>query len=188
MTEIYLCRHGETDWTLSGQHTGITDLPLNQQGIKQLIPLRKRLQKIPWKIVLSSPLKRALQTCQFMQLDHSCMPEPKAVEWNYGKYEGKTSDQIAKENPSWNLFLQGAPNGETPAQIGARADQLLAELRPLTGNILLFSHGHFLRVLAARWLGLPPSDGRFFALSVASLSILGFERGQPVLKLWNEKL
>lgn len=183
---IYLCRHGETDWSLSGQHTGRTDLSLNAQGIKQLIPLKKRLQKVSWNQIYSSPLKRALETCQLMQLHLPLILEPRAVEWNYGNYEGKTTLEIDQSNPSWNLFLQGAPGGETPDQVAGRADGLLADLRKQNGNILLFSHGHFLRVLAARWLNLPPAEGRLFALSVASLSILSTERKQPVIEQWND--
>ncbi len=184
--EIYLCRHGETEWTVSGQHTGSTDLSLTKTGVQQALLLRKKLQKIHWASIYSSPMKRSLETCQLAQLNQSPKIDPRLKEWNYGDYEGKSTAQIVKINPSWILFQQGAPNGESPNQISDRADDLLSTLRKESGPILLFSHGHFLRALAARWLSLPVESGKLFALSVASISILSFERSQPVLKLWNE--
>lgn len=178
MREIYLCRHGETEWSLSGQHTGTTDLPLTETGKKQAIALGTRLKNIHFSKVICSPKQRAEQTCRLAGLSPTF--DPDLVEWNYGNYEGKTSQEI---DPHWNLFTDGAPGGESPAQVGARADQILSRYKDDT--LAIFSHGHFSRVLAARWLGLPPSSGALFLLSVASLSILSHEHGRPVIKLWN---
>ncbi|MDE3046650.1 MAG: histidine phosphatase family protein [Verrucomicrobiota bacterium] len=177
--EIFLCRHGETEWTRSGRHTSHTDISLTEIGKNQSILLGKRLP--PCDLVLTSPLKRSRETCQLAHLKGEICPD--ATEWDYGQYEGLTHDQI---DPLWNLFTEGAPGGETPAQVATRADRLVKKLRAHHGNAILFSHGHFLRVLAARWLGLKPEQGWFFFLSVASLSILGFEHDRPVIKLWND--
>lgn len=179
--QLYLCRHGETEWTVSGQHTGKTDIALTAHGKEQAMALRVRLQKIKFEKVLSSPRKRALQTCEGMGAEI----EPLAAEWDYGDYEGLTSSEIHEKNPHWNLFKEGAPRGESPDQIGQRADQLLKKLSSYSGRVALFSHGHFLRVLTARFLGLPPEEAKIFVLSVASISILGFQQKQPVLILWN---
>lgn len=182
--EIFLCRHGETDWTVSGQHTSRTDLPLNAKGREQAERLRQRIGKDGWSAVLSSPMKRCIMTSEVLGLEPEI--EPRAVEWNYGDYEGLTSPEIGKKRPGWNLFSDGAPHGETPEQVGARADALLRELKKKQGKIVLVSHGHFIRVLAVRWIGLPVSAGALFSLSVASLSKLGYEKGRPALKLWND--
>lgn len=184
--EVYLCRHGETEWTVSGQHTSVTDLSLTKSGVQQALQLRKKLGKIHWGKIFSSPMKRSLETCRLVQPGNSPKIDPRLKEWNYGDYEGLTHIQIAKLDPNWNLFLHGAPKGESPNQVSARADDFLSILRKETGNILIFSHGHFLRALAARWLSLPVESGKLFALSVASISILSYERSEPVLKLWNE--
>lgn len=183
--EIVLCRHGETDWTVSGQHTSRTDLPLNPRGVEQAACLEKRLKRESFRSIFCSPMKRCLMTCHALG-PASPETEPRAVEWNYGDYEGLTSPEIEKKRPGWNLFSDGAPHGETPEQVGARADALLAELRKKQGKVLLVSHGHFLRVLVVRWIGLPVSAGALFSLSVASLGKLGFEKGRPALKLWND--
>lgn len=182
MDEFYLCRHGETEWTLSGQHTGETDIPLTEKGRVQAANLRKRLKNIPFEKVFSSPRKRALATCEGL----NPIVEPLAAEWDYGDYEGLTSAEIHKKNPKWDLFTDGAPGGESPEQIGKRADLLLDKISQYKGKIALFSHGHFLRVLAARYLGLEAKEARLFLLSVASVSILGTEKQQPVVSLWNE--
>jgi probable phosphoglycerate mutase len=184
--EIYLCRHGETEWSLSGKHTGRTDLDLTEEGKNQALGLKKRLEGLSFSAIYSSPLKRASETCLL-----AGYPDPtfdsRAQEWDYGLYEGLTSDQIYKLNPSWELFSQGAPGGETPQALSQRADALIHNLLQQKGKIILFSHGHFLRVLAARWLGLDASKGKLFALAVASISILGFEhKTQKVLRLWND--
>ena len=185
MEAIYLCRHGETDWTLSGQHTGTTDLALTETGKKQAASLKTKIQEVSFSLVLSSPMHRAMDTCLLSGFPHF-QTDPDLAEWNYGDYEGMTTKEIQKKNPSWNLFSDGVPNGESLQDVSERADRLLQKLGAHKGNIALFSHGHFSRVIAARWLGLPAANGRLFTLSVASISILGFERLQPVIKLWNE--
>jgi len=181
---LYICRHGETEWTLSGQHTGITDIPLTKNGEKQASLLGKRLQQIHFTKVFSSPRSRALETAKLAGFEEPII-DPDLQEWNYGKYEGLTNREIKKLNPNWHLFSEGAPGGETPSQISIRADRVMAKVRTFTGNILVFSHGHFSRALAARWLGLDIVEARCFYLSPASMSILGYEREAPVIKLWN---
>lgn len=182
MKRLYLCRHGETEWSRSGQHTGATDLSLTEIGKQQAQRLRQRLESISVDAVFSSPKKRALETCEGFPVQI----EPLAVEWDYGDYEGLTRKQIEVSRPGWDLYLEGAPNGESPLDVKKRADELLEKLQIQPGNIALFSHGHFLKVLAARFLGLSINEGRLFSLSVASLSILGYDRGAPILELWNE--
>jgi probable phosphoglycerate mutase len=181
---VYICRHGETAWTLSGQHTGITDIPLTENGKKQALLLGNRLKKISFSDVFSSPRTRALETCQIAGFQDIGI-DPDLQEWNYGNYEGLTSAAIKKIDSEWHLFADGAPGGETLAEVSARADRILFKLRSLAGPVALFSHGHFSRVLAARWLGLSVEEARFFYLSPASMSILGFESESPVIKLWN---
>lgn len=175
---IYLCRHGETEWTISGQHTSRTDISLTETGEMQAVELRKRLEGLHFDQVISSPRKRALQTCAGL----NPIIDPLAQEWDYGDYEGLKDKDIQVKSPGWSLFKNGAPHGETPEQVGKRADALLSKLH---GTSVIFSHGHFLRVLAARFLGLPVEAGRYFYLSVATISILGFHRDQKCVKLWN---
>lgn len=182
MKKLYLCRHGETEWTLSGQHTGTTDLPLTKRGIEQAAHLRKKIANVSFDAVFTSPRKRALETCE--GLPHQI--DPNLCEWDYGEYEGKTNEEIQKIKPHWNLFRDGVPGGEKATDVGKRADAFLKKTMSYSGNVAVFSHGHFLRVLAARYLGLKPEMGNIFMLSVASLSILGDERQQPVILLWNE--
>jgi broad specificity phosphatase PhoE len=178
LEEIYLCRHGETEWTLSGRHTSHTDLSLTENGKSQAQALGKHLHGIHFDAVYSSPRKRCLETCKQIGLHPQI--DPDLSEWDYGDYEGK----MRKELPQgWNLFLEGAPNGESPEEVALRADRFLKKLPQ--GKIAIISHGHFARVLAARWLKLPVESARYFFLSVASLSILGHEREQPVIRLWN---
>ena len=184
MTELYLCRHGETAWSLSGQHTGKTDIPLTDNGKKQAALLGKYLGKIHFEAVFSSPRIRALETCKGAGF-HDVTIDPDLQEWDYGDYEGLTSAEIKKLNPHWHLFTDGAPGGELPQEAGKRADRILQKLRAKKGPVLIFSHGHFSRVLAARWVGLNVNEARIFVLSPASTSILGFEREEPVIKLWN---
>jgi broad specificity phosphatase PhoE len=186
MKHLYLVRHGETAWTISGQHTGLTDLPLTEQGSSQAKMLRDVLSSKSFEKVLASPLKRAMQTCQLAGYQSQAQIDPDLVEWNYGNYEGKTHVEIIKENPGWTIFSQGAPGGESVAQIGARADRVLHKISSCTEDVLIFSHGHFLRTLAARWLKLPPSEGKLFLLSTASISILGYEKLLPVVLKWND--
>jgi probable phosphoglycerate mutase len=184
---VYLARHGETAWSLSGQHTGLTDLPLTDRGRRNAERLGRRLAGLSFGHVFTSPLERAKTTCELAGFGGPAVTDPDLVEWNYGEYEGLRGDEIRRRKPGWQLFRDGCPGGESPDAVGARADRVLARLRPLAGNVLLFSSGHFLRVLAARWLGLPPAAGRLFVLSTASLSQLGFEHGaDPVLSLWND--
>jgi len=175
---IYICRHGETEWSKIGRHTGLTDLGLTDTGKQQALALKKRLQGIQFAQVFSSPLRRARETAELAGFHPQIAPE--AREWDYGNYEGKTSDEIG---PEWNLFRDGAPGGESPSQVAVRADKLIHLFGP--GPVLLFSHGHFLRMLAARWLGLPPEKGNLFVLSTGSLSILGLEKQQKVIVQWN---
>src|SRR5438270_2518988 len=185
---VYLARHGETAWSLSGQHTGTTDLPLTERGERNARALGERLKGLTFAHVFTSPLQRARRTCELSGFGAAAAVDPDLVEWNYGAYEGRTTADIRKERPDWQLFRDGCPGGESVAQIGTRADRVLARLRPLEGDVLLFSSGHFLRVLAARWLGLEPSAGRYFYLGTATLSVLGYEHGKAdsVIRLWTD--
>ena len=188
LSVTYLARHGETAWTLSGQHTGLTDLPLTEHGEENARHLGERLKGLTFAKVFASPLQRARRTCELAGFGAVAEIDPDLVEWNYGEYEGLTSAQVHAKNPTWKLFRDGCPGGETVAQIGARADRVVGRLRGIPGNVLLFSSGHFLRVLAARWLGLQPSGGQYFLLSTAALSQLGYEHDltEPVIRLWND--
>ena len=184
----YLARHGETAWTISRQHTGTTDLPLTAQGEREALSLGKRLEGVAFAAVLTSPLQRAVRTCELAGFGAMAKVEPDLMEWNYGAYEGRTSADIHAERPGWQLFRDGCPGGESPEQIGARADRVLRRVRAIEGNCLLFSSTHFLRVFAARWLGLEPGAGRYFLLGTASLSVVGYEhdRSEPAIRLWGE--
>jgi broad specificity phosphatase PhoE len=185
---IYLARHGETAWTVSGQHTSVTDIPLTAQGEAQAVRLGERLRGLTFATVLTSPLQRARRTCELAGLCPAAEVEPDLVEWNYGGYEGRRSVDIHVERPDWDLFRDGGPGGESPEDVGARADRVVRRVRDTDGDVLLFSSGHFLRVFAARWLGLEPGAGRYFLLSTASLSAVGYEhdRSQPVIRVWDE--
>ena len=185
---IYLARHGETAWSVTGQHTGLTDLPLTERGEANAARLGKRLAGKSFSRVLTSPLQRAIRTCELAGFGSVAEKDPVLVEWNYGDYEGLRTAQIQSKNPGWQLFRDGCPNGESPAEVGARADRALTRLREINGDILIFSSGHFLRVLAARWLGLEPGAGRFFMLQTASLSGLGYENhlSRPVIQFWDD--
>jgi len=185
---ITLARHGDTAWSLSGQHTGLTDLPLNEQGERNAKRLGERLRGQHFVKVFTSPLQRAARTCELAGFGGAAEVEGDLVEWNYGEYEGRTTVDIHKERPGWFLFDDGCPGGESPAQIGARADRVVNRLRTVAGDVLVFSSGHILRVLTARWLGLPPGAARYFLLGTASLSILSYEHGpsEPAIKLWND--
>ncbi len=188
LPSIYLARHGETAWSLSGQHTGVTDLPLTPRGEQNARSLADRLRGLHFARVYTSPLQRARRTCELAGFGAVAQIDPDLVEWNYGEYEGITTAEILAKRPGWNLFSDGCPGGESPAQIGARADRVVARLRSQPGDVLLFSSGHFLRVLTARWLGLEPGAGRYFVLSTASLSMLGYEHDETesVIRLWND--
>jgi len=186
---IYLARHGETAWTITGQHTGLTDLPLTAQGESNAKRLGCRLKGMEFAKVLSSPLQRARRTGELAGFGSVVEMDCNLVEWNYGDYEGLRSAEIRAKRPSWELFRDGAPGGESPAQVMARADQVWKRVRDVKGNVLLFSSGHFIRVLAARWIGLEPSvHSNSFLLSTASLSAVGYDRdlSHPVIRLWND--
>jgi len=186
--QVYLARHGETEWSLSGQHTGITDIPLTENGrnlAKRLAPV---LATERFALVLTSPLERARTTCELAGLGAHAEIDRDLMEWNYGEYEGLTPKQIDAQAPGWMLFRDGCPGGETPEQIGVRVDRLIARVRAVEGHVALFAHGHIFRVFAARWLGFPASAGCQFLLDTATLSILSYYRGIPAVKRWNAEL
>jgi probable phosphoglycerate mutase len=186
--QLTLVRHGETEWSLSGQHTGRTEIPLTARGEDGARALEPLLRKTAFTRVLTSPRGRAQRTCALAGLVSTAEIEADLAEWDYGDYEGLRSADILRERPGWNIFRDGCPHGEAPAQISDRADRLLERLRARGGNVALFTHGHFGRVLAARWIGLPVIEGQHFALGVASLGILGFEPSHPdtsAIALWN---
>jgi broad specificity phosphatase PhoE len=185
---VYLARHGETEWSRSGQHTGRTDLPLTEPGERAARRLGLRLAGVRPVKIFASPLQRATRTCELSGFSAHCEVDPDLLEWDYGDYEGRTSAEIHAERPDWQLFRDGCPGGESPAQIGARADRMVARVRAIGGDVLLFSSGHILRVLTARWLGLEPAAGRLLVLGTASRSALGYEHSlsEPAIRLWNE--
>jgi broad specificity phosphatase PhoE len=185
---IYLARHGETAWSLSGQHTGLTDLPLTDRGERNARLLGERLRGLTFARVFTSPLQRAVQTCELAGFGAMAEVDSDLVEWNYGDYEGRRTVEIHAERPDWQLFRDGCPGGESPDQVGARADRVVNRVHAIQGDVLLFSSVHFLRLFAARWLGLEPAGGRYLLLSTASLSVLGYEHNlsEPVIRLWNE--
>jgi probable phosphoglycerate mutase len=185
---IYLARHGETAWSLSGQHTGVTDLPLTERGEHNARRLGERLRGLTFARVFTSPLQRAARTCELAGFGAIAEVDADLLEWNYGDYEGRRTVEIHAERPDWQLFRDGCPGGESPEQIGARVDRVVGRVRAVQGDALLFSSGHVLRVFAARWLGLEPAGGRYLLLSTASLSALSYEHNlsEPVIQLWNE--
>jgi broad specificity phosphatase PhoE len=185
---LYLIRHGQTKWSLSGQHTGRTDIPLTARGEDEARELRPWLMHIQFARVFTSPRQRARRTCELVGLGSQAELEPDLAEWGYGDYEGKLSSDIRKARPDWNVFRDGCPGGEMPAQVVARADRLITHLCTMTGNIALFSHGQFGVSLAARWIGLPVVEAQHFWLGTASLNILGYNPAHPEVKvilLWN---
>jgi broad specificity phosphatase PhoE len=187
-TQIFLVRHGETAWSKSGQHTGRTDVPLTAQGEEEARRLAERLRAEPFSRVFTSPRQRARRTCELAGWGARAEIDPDLAEWDYGDYEGLRSAEILERRPDWNLFRDGCPNGETPAQVSDRADRVIARLRMIEGRVAIFSHGHFGRVLAVRWIGLPVIEGQHFQLSTCSLSIFGYEHNnpvEPVIALWN---
>jgi broad specificity phosphatase PhoE len=185
---VYLARHGETAWTLSGQHTGLTDLPLTERGERNARRLEERLRGVTFAKVFTSPLQRATRTCELAGFGAVAEIDRDLVEWDYGEYEGRRTPDIHRERPDWQLFRDGCPGGESPNEVGARADRVVQRVRAVNGNVLLFSSGHLLRVLAARWVGLDAAIGRCFLLSTASLSAMGYEHNlsQPVIRLWDD--
>jgi broad specificity phosphatase PhoE len=183
--EVFAIRHGETAWSLSGQHTGTTDIPLTDNGRRLAERLRPVLAKETFTLVLVSPLRRARETCNLAGRGDHAVVDPDLVEWNYGAYEGLTHRQIDERAPGWLLFRDGCPGGESPQQIGARADRVIARIRAVDGNVALFAHGHILRVLAARWIGLPVEAGKHLLLDTGTLCVLGHYREIPAIRIWN---
>ena len=186
---VYLARHGETAWTISRQHTGLTDLPLTERGEHTARRLGERLKGLTFSKVLTSPLQRASRTCELAGFKSLAEIDKDLVEWNYGQYEGRRTAEIRAERPDWELFRDGCPGGESPHEVSERADRIVRRVRAVQGDVLMFTSGHFLRVLAVRWLGLEVTvNCKFFMLSTASLSALGYEHdvSRPVIRLWNE--
>src|SRR5262249_36158928 len=185
---VSLARHGDTAWTVSGQHTGVSDIPLTAGGEAQAAHLGERLRGLSVALVLASPLHRAIRTCELAGFGSAAQIEPDLTEWNYGAYEGRRSVEIHAERPGWDLFRAGCPGGESAVDVGARADRVVRRIRATNGDVLVFSSGHSLRVFAARWLGLAPAAGRYFLLSTASLSAVGYEHdaSEPAIRLWDE--
>jgi broad specificity phosphatase PhoE len=189
LPRLYLARHGETEWTLSGQHTGRTDIALTPNGEADARRLGERLKNHSFALVLTSPLQRARRTCELAGFGDRAEIEPNLREWDYGEFEGLKTAEIRQRQPNWSLFRDGCPGGETAELVGARADAVIARVKAATGDSLVFSHGHMLRVLTARWLGLPPTGGRMFFCDPTSLGTLGYEHDkpdEPVLRLWND--
>jgi broad specificity phosphatase PhoE len=184
--EIVLVRHGETEWSREGKHTGRTDVPLTEHGRRQAQAVGAALHGRRFALVLTSPLARALDTCRLAGFGEVAEQRDELREWDYGAYEGRTTIEVRKEVPGWTLWRDGVPEGETIDEVAARVDRVIAELRSLEGNALLFAHGHVLRVLAARWLGLEPHAGALFSLDPATISALGYERETSVIRLWNQ--
>jgi broad specificity phosphatase PhoE len=187
--EIFLVRHGETAWTISRQHTGLTDLPLTPRGEDDARQLGQHIPKKNFAVVMTSPLQRAKRTCDLAGFGATAVVDSDLVEWDYGDFEGKTTAEIRTLQPNWSVFRDGCPGGESIEQVTARADRVINKVRQLAVHVLIFSSGHFTRVLAARWLGQPTSFGQHLLLGTASLSVLGYDHGldEPVIRLWNER-
>jgi broad specificity phosphatase PhoE len=182
---VFLIRHGETEWSLSGQHTGMTDISLTANGRKLPRRLAPVLAKVTFARVFTSPLSRARETCELAGLGERAEMDNDLVEWNYGDYEGLTPKQIHAQAPGWMLFRDGGPGGESPEDVGRRVDSVIERVRAVEGNVALFAHGHFFRVFAARWINLPPTAGSHFLLDTATLSVLSYYRGIPAIRRWN---
>jgi broad specificity phosphatase PhoE len=185
LPEVVLVRHGETEWSRAGKHTGRTDVPLTDAGREQAAALAASLRGRNYALVLTSPLSRASETSRLAGCGDVVQERADLQEWDYGTYEGRTTAEIRDERPDWSLWRDGVPHGETVAEVGVRADRVIAELRAAAGDAVVFAHGHLLRVLAARWLGLDPSAGRLLALDTATISVLGYERETAVVRRWN---
>jgi len=183
---VVLVRHGETEWSRDGRHTGKTDIPLTDGGRRQAKALGAELSAWQFVLVLTSPLARARDTCTLAGYGKDAHVRPELVEWDYGRYEGLTSKQIAVTNPEWSLWRDGGPGGEKATDVGRRVDRVIAEVRGIDGDVLIFAHGHVLRVLASRWLGEAPEDGRHYSLQTAAVSVLGSEHRDPVIRHWNQ--
>jgi probable phosphoglycerate mutase len=188
MPKLFLARHGDTAWTDSRQRTGRTDIPLNESGEKHARELRDRLQRFSFARVFASPLQRAAKTCELAGFGAVAEVDADLVEWDYGRFEGMLTRDIRREAPGWEMFRDGCPSGESPGDVAGRADGFIARVRRIDGDVLAFSSGHIIRMIAARWLGLPPAAGRFFYCRPASVGVLGFEhrnRDEPIIALWN---
>jgi broad specificity phosphatase PhoE len=185
---LFAIRHGETAWSLSGQHTGTTDIPLTDNGRRLAQRMRPVLARNAFALVLCSPMQRARETCKLAGFGDKAVIEPDLMEWNYGEYEGLTTEQIHEAAPGWLLFRDGCPGGETPAEVVARVDRVIARARAAGGDIALFAHGHVLRVLVARWIGRPAGDGQHFLLDTGTLCVLGDYLGIPAVRVWNGSL
>jgi probable phosphoglycerate mutase len=188
LRELWLVRHGETEWSRSGAHTGRTDLPLTDTGRANAVALGGLLKQRQYTVVLTSPLERARETCRLAGLAGDAQVDPNLREWDYGDYEGRTTSDIQKEIPGWSLWKQGVPHGESVEQVGVRADAVIQRVLEVEGNVALFAHGHILRILTGRWLGLPADSGRLFALGTAAIGTLGYERTTRVITRWNLSL
>ena len=186
--KVYVFRHGETEWSLNGRHTGTTDLPLTENGREKAKLLQPLVDQKTFALVLTSPLKRAKQTCELAGLGEKAEIDSDLVEWNYGEYEGLTTPQIQEKTPGWFVFTHECPGGETAEQVGMRVDRAIAKIKGASGDVALFAHGHLLRVLAARWLELSPVEGRRFDLDTATLNILGYYHSSPAVLTWNAPL
>ncbi len=184
--QLWLMRHGETEWSRSGAHTGRSDPPLSEAGREKAIALGRHLSDRQFALVLTSPLVRARETCRLAGYGDVAQIEPNLREWDYGDYEGRSTPDIRKEIPNWNLWISGVPSGETIDQVAARAGAVMERAVGAGGDVALFAHGHILRILATRWIDLPPASGRLFVLDTASLSILGYERETRAITRWNE--
>lgn len=187
MGELLLARHGETEWSANGRHTGRTDLPLTESGRRRARSLAGPLASREFGLVITSPLRRAVETCELAGLGNRAELRHDLHEWDYGDYEGMTTPQIHERRPDWSLWRDGGPNGETATDVGARADRVIAEVRAIQGDVIAFGHGHMLRVLGARWVSLPPEDGGKLVLGTGSLSTLGYEHNLPVVVHWNRE-
>lgn len=185
---VFAIRHGETAWSLSGQHTGTTDIPLTDNGRRLAERMRSVLARNVFDLVLCSPMQRARETCELAGLGDNAIIDSELIEWNYGAYEGLTPKQIQEVAPGWVIFRDGCPGGETPDQVGARVDRIIARSREVDGDVVLFAHGHVLRVLVARWIGLAALGGQHFLLGTGTLCVLGYYRGIPAVRIWNGPL
>ena len=188
LPRLFLVRHGDTAWTDTRRHTGRTDVPLSEGGEERARQLAGRMRRFAFASVFTSPLERASKTSELAGFGGVARADPDLVEWDYGRFEGMRTKEILAERPGWELFREGCPEGESPGDVAARADRFLANVRAIDGDVLAFSSGHIIRMIAARWLGLPPVAGRFFSCRPASVGVLGYEHGsreEPILSLWN---
>ena len=186
--KVVLIRHGETEWALAGRHTSFTDLPLTEKGREEAGLLQRALKGWQFKQVFSSPLKRARETCELAGVADGVIVDPDLSEWNYGRFEGLTTDQIQKEMPDWDLFEQGCPEGDSPAMVAARVDRVIQKVRAIDGDVAVFSHGHLSRVFATRWINLPVEDSHMFVLDTATLNVLGAYHDAPAIVIWNARI